>query len=432
MTRKDRDTVRELAREVAEIAALPVQQETIRAHKALNALKPIRPMVMIDQVCWHEMNVGDELTLRCEDPFCRGIETRLRHTLYQWRHMRGDMVVEPFIEFGKAIRGTDFGLGVVEKRAVTDPANDVVGHHFEDQLKTEADLEKIRMPQVWHDEKATAETEARANEILGGILGVRMQGACPVFAPWDRIVCWHGAEETISDLAFRPAFMHKIIARVTDASLSMLDQLESQGLLGHHQGLIHCTGAYTDELPAPGFDPQRPRAKDLWTYAMAQIFSTVSPAMHEEFEINYARRWTERFGLCYYGCCEPLDEKVDMIRRLPKVRKISMSPWVNVQKGAERIGRDFVFSRKPNPAFLAGPTWQPEVVERDLRATLDACARHGCPCEFILKDISTVCYEPQRLWEWAKIARSVASLPTPSTNTRCRTFSHSSMSLYTL
>ncbi len=189
MSKKDRDVVRALARQVAEIAALPVQQETIKAHKALNALKPIRPMVMIDQVCWHEMNVNDELTLRCEDPFCRSIETRLRRTLYQWNHMRGDMVVEPFVEFPKAIRGADFGLGVVEQTAVTDPASDVLGHHFEDQLKTEADIEKIRMPQVWHDEKATAETEARAHEILDGILGVRMQGACPVFAPWDRIVC---------------------------------------------------------------------------------------------------------------------------------------------------------------------------------------------------------------------------------------------------
>ncbi|HUT36573.1 MAG TPA: hypothetical protein VNE39_24000 [Planctomycetota bacterium] len=405
--KKEREVLRGLARQVAEIAALPVHEETISAHKALNALKPVRPMVMIDQVCWHEMNVGDELTLRCEDSFCRGLETRLRRTLYQWKHMRGDMVIEPFLDLGKAIRGTDFGLRVVEQTAVTDPTSDVLGHHYVDQLRAEADLEKIRMPQVWHDEKATAETEARARELFDGILTVRMQGACPVFAPWDRIVCWHGAEETIMDLAFRPDFMHRVIARVTEASLSMLDQLEAQGLLGHSQGTIHCTGAYSDELPAPGFDPDRPRPKDLWTYAMAQIFSTVSPAMHYEFEIAYATRWTERFGLCYYGCCEPLDDKIDMIRRLPRVRKISMSPWVSVEKGAERIGRDYVFSRKPNPAFLAGPTWEPGRVERDLRDTLAACARHGCPVEFILKDISTVCYQPRRLWEWAEIARRV-------------------------
>ena len=409
VSKKDKGILRELARQVAEIAALPVQQETIAAHKALNALKPVRPMVMIDQVCWREMNVDDELTLRTQDRFCRGIETGLRRTLYQWKHMRGDMVVEPFLDLGKAIRGADFGLGVVEHTAVTDPTSDVCGHHYVDQLKTDADLAKIHTPQIDHDEKATADTEARAREIFDGLLTVRMQGAFPSFAPWDRIVMWRGAEETIMDLAFRPDFMHRIIARVTECSLSMLDQLEAQGLLGHSQGTIHCTGAYTDELPAPGFDPEGPRAMDLWTCGMAQIFSTVSPAMHDEFEIAYAAQWYERFGLGYYGCCEPLDEKIGIIRKLPRVRKISMSPWVNLEKGAERIGRDYVFSRKPSPAFLAGPTWQPDRVERDLRDTLAACARHGCPAEFILKDISTVCYAPQRLWEWAEIARRVTS-----------------------
>jgi hypothetical protein len=187
----------------------------------------------------------------------------------------------------------------------------------------------------------------------------------------------------------------------------MLDQLEEKGLLGFGQSTIHCTGAFTDELPALGFDPQKPRGIDLWTCGMAQIFSTVSPAMHKEFEIDYAALWYDRFGLGYYGCCEPLEDKIDIIRELPRVRKISMSPWVDMDKGAERIGRDFVFSRKPNPAFLAWDTWRPEAVEEDLRETLETCKRYGCPVEFILKDISTVHYEPQRLWEWVDIAMKV-------------------------
>ncbi len=142
---------------------------------------------------------------------------------------------------------------------------------------------------------------------------------------------------------------------------------------------------------------------------MAQIFSAVSPAMHQEFWLDYAVKWFSRFGLGYYGCCEPLDEKIDIIREVPHVRKISMSPWVNVEKGAERIGRDFVFSRKPSPAFLAREPWDPAAVEKDLRETLEACARHGCPVELILKDISTVAYQPQRLWEWADIAMRVVT-----------------------
>jgi hypothetical protein len=203
--------------------------------------------------------------------------------------------------------------------------------------------------------------------------------------------------------------MHSMVSRLTEAQLAMLDQLEEKGLLGYGQRTIHCTGAHTDELPAPGFDPQRPRARDLWTFGMAQIFAAVSPAMHQEFELDYAARWYARFGLVYYGCCEPLDDKIDIIRRVPNVRKISMSPWVDVEKGAERIGTDFVFSRKPSPALLAGDAWQPEAVERDLRDTQERCARHSCPVEFILKDISTVRYRPQRLWEWVDVAMGVVN-----------------------
>jgi len=407
VSRNDRETLRGLARKVAEIAALPVQQETIRLWKALNGLKPVRPMVMIDQLPWHEMEVGDELALRTEDEFCRRIESTLRRTLYSWCHMRADMVVEPVVEIPKVIHGEGFGLPILQHIAVTDPESDVVGHAYVDQLETEDDLRKIRMPEVRLDEKATAEAEEKAQNILGDVLTVRMQGRFPVFAPWDIIVQWRSPEHLILDLVDRPEFMHEMVARLTEAHLSLLDQLERGGLLGFGQSTIHCTGAYSDELPAPGFDPARPRPKDLWTYGMAQVFSTVSPAMHEEFWLSYATRWFSRFGLGYYGCCEPLHEKVDIIRQLPHVRKISMSPWVDVAKGAERIGREFVFSRKPSPALLAGDAWAPDRVESDLRETLDQCQRHGCPLEFILKDVSTVRYQPQRLWEWAEIAMRV-------------------------
>jgi len=404
---RDKKILRELAWQIAEIAALPVQQETIALWKALNGLKPVRAMVMIDQIAWHEMDVDGELTLKTEDAFCRGIETQLRRTLYSWKHMRADMVVQPFVTISKSIHGADFGVRVIEETAVSDPRNSVVGHRYIDQFKTEEDIMKIRMPNIVHNEDATKQVEELAREIFDGILDVRMQGALPGFAPWDSIVMWRGPDNMILDMVDRPAFMHQIIGRLTDAHLCMLDQLEEKGLLGFGQSTIHCTGAFTDELPAEGFDPQRPRAKDLWTSGMAQIFSTVSPAMHQEFELDYAARWYARFGLGYYGCCEPLDEKVDIIRNLPHVRKISMSTWVDVDKGAEQLGRDFVFSRKPNPAFLAWDVWKPEAVEHDLRDTHEKCNRYGCPVEFILKDISTVRYQPQRLWEWAEMAMRV-------------------------
>jgi hypothetical protein len=85
-----------------------------------------------------------------------------------------------------------------------------------------------------------------------------------------------------------------------------------------------------------------------------------------------------------------------------------MSPWVNEERGAAEIGGAFVYSRKPSPALLATDHFSPEKVRADLAATRTVCKRYGCPLEFILKDISTVRYEPQRLFEWAGIAMQVA------------------------
>jgi hypothetical protein len=84
-----------------------------------------------------------------------------------------------------------------------------------------------------------------------------------------------------------------------------------------------------------------------------------------------------------------------------------MSPWVDVRKGAERIGSDFVFSRKPSPALVATDAMDEDAVRADLQATYDACRAHDTPLEYTLKDISTVRYEPQRLWRWAEIAMAV-------------------------
>jgi hypothetical protein len=137
------------------------------------------------------------------------------------------------------------------------------------------------------------------------------------------------------------------------------------------------------------------------------MFATVSPAMFEEYEIDYMIPIFERFGLVYYGCCDPLDGKMNEVRKIPHLRKISMSPWTNQERGAAEIGKDYVFSRKPNPAYLASTRFDEDLIRSDLLATKEICRKNGCPLEFILKDLSTVGRDPQRIWRWAKIATEV-------------------------
>ncbi|HPU84812.1 MAG TPA: hypothetical protein PLE60_05680 [Candidatus Latescibacteria bacterium] len=407
-TQQDISIVRELARQKAEIAALPVQEEKRALWRKLNALKPDRPMVAIDQVCWNEMNVNDELTLRCTDPELRGYEDRLRRELFQWRHFPGDMVVDPYIHVSKAIHNTGFGVRVQERVAVTDPTSGVVGHKYTNQFETEEDLQKIQVPRLTHDEAETARRLEFAHELFDGIIDVRLWGMDAYLSLWDPISTWMSVESALLAIVDRPDYVHRLVGRMTDGYMAMFDQAEAEGLLCGPQNWVHCTGAFTDELPAPGYNPQKPRTKDMWAMGLAQMFSTVSPKVFKEFEVDYVSRLCQRFGLVYYGCCDPLDGKMNEVRMIPNVRKVSMSPWVNEERGAAEIAGDYVYSRKPSPAFLAHDSFDAEAVRSDLRKTREICEKYGCPLEFILKDISTVRYQPQRLFKWSEVAMEVA------------------------
>ena len=112
ISKRDRTIIRELASESARIAALPDQEKTRRLWRRLNALDPVRPMVMIDQVCWNELEVDTELSLHCEDTECRAWEQKLRRQLYQWKHFRVDMVVESTADVPMAVHNSGFGIEV--------------------------------------------------------------------------------------------------------------------------------------------------------------------------------------------------------------------------------------------------------------------------------------------------------------------------------
>ena len=402
--------IRELAKEYMEIASLPKQEETRRLWRLLNAKKPERPMVSIDQICWSEMDIDGALDTKCEDARLKNLEYRLRMTIYKWKHFPADMVVEPYLESHMAINNfyglgeQDMGFEVKQEVAKLDPANEIESHKYINQLKTEEDLEAIKPAVISLNRERTESELSFLNEALDGIIPVRLAGVRPNMRVWDIVSTLGGVENMMYEIADRPEFVHALIGKMTDAHLDLLDQMEEKGLLASFQTDIHCTGAYTDELPAKGFNEAKPRAKDLWTFGLAQLFSCVSSDTYAEFDFAHSNKWYERFGLVYYGCCDPLDKKMASVRKVPNLRKVSMSPWTNSDLGASEIAGDFVFSSKPNPAMLAGPTWEPEAVKKELGAIYGSCRKYGCPLEFILKDISTVKYRPKSLFEWEKIA----------------------------
>ena len=403
----DKAILRELARQIAQAAALPVMDERRGLWRRLNALKPIRPMVIIEQVCWCEMNVNDELTLRCENPECREYERWMRKTLYHHNYMPDDRVIEPYLVVHKAITGGTAGIESIEETLSTDEANIVLSRHYVNQFTCMEDIEKIKMPIIRHD---TAETERRlavAHELFDGVIDIRAEGDCPGVSVWDNIAMWMGVENALYALSDEPEMMFALVSRMVAFYGSMFDQLEEQGLLCPTHTMVHCSGAWTDELPKEGYNPEKPRLKDIWTCGLAQMLGSCSPQMLNEYEIEPCAPLFERFGLVYYGCCESLDNKLDSVKNIPNLRKISASPWSHQETFAEQIGGGYVMSRKPNPALVAFESFDGDLIRADLMKTKEICTRYGSPFELILKDLSTVRYQPQRLWKWAEIAMEV-------------------------
>ncbi len=106
----------------------------------------------------------------------------------------------------------------------------------------------------------------------------------------------------------------------------------------------------------------------------------------------------------YYGCCEPLDKRIDIIEQIPNLRKIGVSPWANVNIAAEAIKNKYVLSAKPNPANVAVPILDEENLRRELSKILEAVKRNGCSCDIVLKDISTCSKRPENIFNWERIA----------------------------
>jgi len=338
----------------------------------------------------------------------RGGELDRVSEIYQWEHMPLDNVVENWIECPMAVTDTGFGIAEVSEERHTNEGT-IYSHGFIPQIKNPEDVDKIKDPVVTHDTEATEARFHAVREAVGDIIPVRKRGVPHIwFAPWDELIRWWGVQEAMMDLVLRPQMVHDVMARLVEAYLSRLDQYIELNVLSLNND-NHRVGSgaygYSDELPAADCDGRHIRPLDLWGNAAAQIFSEVSPKMHAEFAVQYEIRWMERFGLNYYGCCEPLHNKLDILKDVPNLRKISISPWADLDKAAAQMRGTYVVSYKPNPAIFAEKEWDLARAKADLQAAL--AKLEGCCVEIIAKDLSTILNQPHRLWEWSQMASEV-------------------------
>lgn len=132
---------------------------------------------------------------------------------------------------------------------------------------------------------------------------------------WDIISTYMNADNLLFALMDEPELMHAFADKLTTIFQDTIRQYEEQNLLNADSAYCHCSSAASNKLQQKPIDYQHVKAENVWGRGLAQILAAVSPAMHEEFEIEYAKRAMEPFGMVYYGCCEPLDKKIDIVKK---------------------------------------------------------------------------------------------------------------------
>jgi hypothetical protein len=396
----DRDCVRDLAKQVAGIAASDQNKRIIRRWCDVNALrKPDRFPVWCRPVgAWGEILPKE--SLRCRDDRLRGIEYGFRQILI--KHDIGD---------DSPVAG-HFEVPVVFD---VDPANtwgvDISRHTtgaaggawaYDPPIKDWSDLARLRLPKYTYNQAATQEALARADELLGDILPVQLVCRHPL----DATLCspatdLRGMTQLMMDLIESPERVHRLMAFLRHAMLGAMDQVQATGLLTPGSAWPMLTSEPIGPAPAGG----RYTYKNCWTLANSQEFDQVSPAMWKEFLLDYQMPILERFGAVAYGCCEDLTRKIDGVLSIPNLRVFVCSAWTNLDTVIEKVGRKHVIMWRQKASDVVFPD-DVNVLARQLDEGMRKL--QGLHAQIVLRELQTLAGHPDRLHVWTRLAIEAA------------------------
>ena len=404
---KARDTIRELARRIAELAA---SAENARRQKLWCDVNSLRKTERPPVIChpgwgaWNELLPRDKVVVS-KDSYLANIEYGFRQSLYKWE-LGDDTVLQPWVAVHAVMRleGEHF-WGLPIKHIRTDrPDVSLTSWRYDPPIREERDIERIVPPRYRYDHEATQTELSRMNDLLGDILPVKQ--VCHIPGPGAWLHGWatelRGVEQLLIDLMDRPAWVHRLMRTLMEGFLGVMDQYERSGLLTlNNTGLMAC-----DDLPQKDFDGKHVRLRDLWGRGESQEFQGVSPVQYEEFLLRYQKPILERFGLTFYGCCEDLTNKIDLVLSIPNLRKFVCSAWTDLGKLVDAVGNRYAIEWRQLASTV--------VYARDLadvQAHLEKglTRARGCHIMIVLQELETVNRDMRRLADWAALAKDVGA-----------------------
>ena len=400
MTAPEKDYLRSLAKKFYEISQQDIQNKRRDLWRKKNSLKLKRPLIYIRATAWNEL---EESKCKIEDPFFRFYEDFFKKMIYQ-DSLNDDFIIEPWITLEATLKCTGWGV----EGEIYRPEEEGGAWKENYPLKDPEDIEKLVVPHHEIDEAATAANLTKLQDALGDIVEINLDRGA-FFRHWASELSYYlgylrGIENIMMDMMDRPEWLHRLSEFLSDGILKTHQEAEDAGDWGLANSYNQAM-PYSEELQPPAANAPGCKRKDLWLFAAAQEFTAVSPAMHEEFLLQYQLPIMKEFGLISYGCCEDLTNKIDMIRQIPNLRRIAVSPFANVAKCAEQIKEDYVISYRPSPADMVSYGFDKERIRKILFNDISLCK--DSYMDITLKDVETVQKDSSRIRNWVAVTREI-------------------------
>lgn len=401
-TEKEKNLLRKLAYKIRQIAESESNKEKMRLWYKHNELNPERPMILASpEGAWCELLPDD--TLCCENEILRSWEQTMKMKIYTYEVIKDDQVVDPWFDINWQVNGGNFGIE--SKKTIGANRGSYVWDSPIKDINKDFHKLKFRKPSV--NREYTDELKTLAENIFGDILPTRMRGTFWwTLGLTCNVIDLIGLEKLMLYMYDEPEGLHRLMAWMRDENLNYINWFENEGLLTYNNesDFIGSGGVgYISDLPQRDkLANTSAQLKDLWGFSESQETVGISPDMFKEFVLPYQIPLLEKFGLNSYGCCEGLEKRIDYILKAPRMRRISVSPWANQEIMAEKLGKNYIFSRKPNPSTIC-LSFNEDEIRNDLRRTYQIAS--NSILEVIMKDTHTVQNEPWKISRWVEIAR---------------------------
>lgn len=371
----DRNRLRQLAGEYAEMIHSPAMEARREKWRLSNRLEQRTvPFQIEDNGSFYA-----DLTppLQCEGEFERGCERQLLHALTNHRLIDDDRIFPSAFEVHWGVGRTSI-CPDLQIRRVPDSTGRDLGYETNTPLADlDKSLHKLRPTEFSVDREGTLRRLEQADDLFGDLLPVRLVGRTIMSVGTSlagTAVHLIGMDDFYMAMIDQPENVHAFFDFLTTDAERYADWLEKEELCTSFEHAFDCGSGscvHTDELPRRPLGESDPAPmSECWGFIEAQEAIGLSPAMYAEFIHPYQRRLGDRFGLINYGCCEPVHHFYPTLKGFRSLRKVTVSPWCDVESIAAQAGRDVVLSRKPHPLKLCGPTWDPADFEATIRETL--------------------------------------------------------------